>query len=214
MHDMNATPTAPSICSTAGSWTERTHRPAPQSGRRVIRWPGSFPNKGARMLKTVMQDVVFGLRMLRKNPGFTIVAVLTLALGIGANTTVFTMVNAVLFKGLPYANSGRIVAITSNNLSKNQPQIGVAFPDFLDMQSQSKSFKGLAASQPTAQSISDADLPAALYQCGRVSSNTFSLLGQKPFMGRDFLPEDDEGVGKQVVILGYDLWKTRYGGDP
>src|SRR5439155_22136343 len=164
--------------------------------------------------KTGMQDGVFGLRMLRKNHGFTIVAVLTLALGIGANTTVFTMVNAVLFKGLPYANSGRIVAITSNNLSKNQPQIGVAFPDFLDMQTQSKSFKGLAASQPTAQSISDADLPAALYQCGRVSSNTFSLLGQKPFMGRDFLPEDDEGVGKQVVILGYDLWKTRYGGDP
>jgi putative ABC transport system permease protein len=166
------------------------------------------------MLKTVMQDVVFGLRMLRKNPGFTIVAVLTLALGIGVNTTVFTLVNAVLFKGLPYEDSGPVVMITSNNLAKNQPQIGIAHPDFLDMKSQSKSFKGLAAAQLTSQSISDADVPAALYQCARVSSNTFSLLGQKPFMGRDFLPEDDEGVGKQVAILGFDLWKTRYGGDP
>ena len=166
------------------------------------------------MLKTVMQDVVFGLRMLRKNPGFTIVAVLTLALGIGVNTTVFTLVNAVLFKGLPYEDSGPVVMVTSNNLAKNQTQIGIAFPDFLEMKSQSKSFKGLAAAQLTSQSISDADIPASLYQCGRLSSNTFSLLGQKPFMGRDFLPEDDEGVGKQVAILGFDLWKTRYGGDP
>src|SRR5438132_2803088 len=122
-------------------------------------------------MKTVMQDIVFGLRMLRKNPGFTIVAVLTLALGIGANTTVFTLVNAVLFKGLPYEDSGPVVMITSNNLAKNQPQIGVAYPDFLDMKSQSKSFKGLAAAQLIGSSISDPDIPAALYPCGRVSSN-------------------------------------------
>src|ERR1051326_3160107 len=93
------------------------------------------------MLKALRQDVLFGLRMLAKTPGFTFVAVLTLALGIGANTTVFTLVNAVLFKGLPYPNANRIVSIASNNLKKNQPQIGVAYPDYLDWRTQVKTFR-------------------------------------------------------------------------
>ena len=166
------------------------------------------------MFKPVMQDVNFGLRMLRKSPGFTIVAVLTLALGIGANTAVFTLVNAVLFKGLPYEDSDRILMVTSNNLAKNQPQLPVAYPDFLDMRAQSKAFKDLAAAQPTSSNISDPDMPAAQYSSGRISTNTFSLLGQKPLLGRDFLPEEDQAGGAQVVILGNSLWQSRYGGDP
>jgi predicted permease len=166
------------------------------------------------MLKTVLQDVLFGLRMLRKSPGFTFVAVLTLALGIGANSTVFTIVNTVLFKGLPYHDPDRIVAVSSTNLSKNQPLIWAAYPDFQDWRAQSKAFKGLAAAQLSATNVSDPDMPAAQYQSARVSSNTFSLIGQRPFMGRDFAPEEDQGSGALVTILGYSLWKTRYGGDP
>jgi putative ABC transport system permease protein len=165
------------------------------------------------MLKTVLQDIVFGLRMLRKSPAFTIVAVLTLALGIGANATVFTLVNAVLLKGLPYENSGAVLMIAGNNFSKNQPQLPIAFPDFLDWKAQSKAFKGVAAMQPSMTNISDPDKPAAQYSSARVSANTFSLLGQQPLIGRDFLPDEDQGSGKQVAILGYNLWKSRYGGD-
>jgi len=160
-----------------------------------------------------MQDIVFGLRMMRKNPGFTIVAVLTLALGIGANATVFTLVNAVLLKGLPYENSGSVLMIAGNNFSKNQPQLPIAFPDFLDWKAQSKAFKGMAAMQPSMTNISDPDMPAAQYSSARVSANTFSLLGQQPLIGRDFLPDEDQGSGKEVAILGYNLWKSRYGGD-
>jgi hypothetical protein len=166
------------------------------------------------MLTTIIQDVLFGLRMLRKNPGFTFVAVLTLALGIGVNSTVFTLVNTVLFKGLPYPEPDRIVAISSTNLSKNQPEIWAAYPDFQDWRAQAKAFKGLAAAQLSASNISDPDMPAVQYQSARVSSNTFSLIGQRPFMGRDFLPEEDQATGALVTILGYSLWKTRYGGDP
>jgi hypothetical protein len=122
------------------------------------------------MLQAVMEDVMFGLRMLRKNTAFTFVAVLTLALGIGVNTTVFTLANAVLFKGLPYENADRIVAITSNNLPKNQPQMGVAYPDLLDWRAQSKAFTGLAAAQMNSTNISDPDLPSQLYPSPRISS--------------------------------------------
>src|SRR5215471_2752061 len=165
------------------------------------------------MFKTVRQDVLFGLKMLAKTPGFTFVAVLTLALGIGANTAVFTIVNAMLFKGLPYPNSDRIVSITSSNLAKNQPQIGVAYPDFLDWRRDVKAFKGLAIAQMSLTNILDPDIPAQQYESARISANTFSLLGQKPFLGRDFLPEESEGKGANVVILGYSLWQTRYGGN-
>src|SRR2546421_323119 len=147
------------------------------------------------MFKTLRQDVLFGLRMLAKTPGFTLVAVLTLGLGIGANTTVFTIVNAMLFKGLPYQDSYRIVSITSNNPAKNQPQIGVAYPDFLDWRVSTKAFKSLAIAQMSLTNISDPDVPTQQYESARISANTFSLLGQQPFLGRDFLPEESEGKG-------------------
>jgi predicted permease len=165
------------------------------------------------MLKSV-DDIRFGLRLLLKNPGFTAVVVLTLALGIGANATVFTLVNSVLFKGLPFDEPDRIVSITSNNLPKDQPQIGASYLDFLDWKAQGRSFQGLAVAQMNSTNISDPGLPTEQYWSGRVSANTFSLMGVKPLLGRDFLPNEDQGAGVQVAILGYDLWQKRYGGDP
>ena len=166
------------------------------------------------MLRSAMQDVRFGLRMLRKNYGFTAVVVLTLALGIGANSTVFTVVNAWLFKGLPFEEPDRIVALTSNNLAENQERLGASYPDFLDWQAQSQSFEGLAAAQFSPQNITDPGLPMEYVTGVRVSANTFSLLGQKPLLGRDFLPHEDQVAGVGVVILGHSLWQNRYGGDP
>jgi predicted permease len=162
-----------------------------------------------------MQDVRFGLRVLRKNYGFTAVVVLTLALGIGANATVFTVVNTVLFKGLPFEEPDRIVAITSNNRAENQERLGASYLNFLDWQAQSQSFEDLAAAAGTMRNISDPGLPMEFVISARVSANTFSLLGQKPLLGRDFLPHEDQGTaGVPVVILGHSLWQNRYGGDP
>ncbi len=167
------------------------------------------------MLRSAMQDVRFGLRMLRKNYGFTAVVVLTLALGIGANATVFTVVNAWLFKGLPFEKPDRIVAITSNNRAENQERLGASYLNFLDWQAQSQSFEDLAAAAGTMRNISDPGLPMEFVISARVSANTFSLLGQKPLLGRDFLPHEDQGTaGVPVVILGHSLWQNRYGGDP
>ena len=129
------------------------------------------------MLRSAMQDVRFGLRMLRKNYGFTAVVVLTLALGIGANATVFTVVNTVLFKGLPFEEPDRIVAITSNNRAENQERLGASYLNFLDWQAQSQSFEDLAAVTGTMRNISDPGLPMEFVISARVSANTFSLLG-------------------------------------
>src|SRR5712664_2166068 len=91
------------------------------------------------------QDIRFGIRMLAKSPGFSAVVVIALALGIGANTTVFTLVNAVLFRGLPFENAGRIMHITSNDLPKGREDVAVSYPDYQDWKAQTKSFKDLAA---------------------------------------------------------------------
>jgi putative ABC transport system permease protein len=163
---------------------------------------------------TLMQDIRFGCRMLAKNPFFTAVIVLTLSLGIGANVTVFTIVNAVLLKGLPFEESDRIISITSNNLAKNQPRLGASYPDFLDWRTQSKSFKGLGALQGSVANLTEPGLPTESKPSARVTTNTFSLLGAKPIFGRDFLPEEDQGSGSNVAIIGYRLWQKRYGGDP
>jgi putative ABC transport system permease protein len=164
----------------------------------------------------MLQDIAFGFRMLRKSPGFTAVTVLTLALGIGANVTVFTVVNAVLFKGLPYDEPDRIVTVSTQNVAKNQLRMFAAYPDFTDWRAEAKAFKGLAAVQMAYCNVSDADLPAMQYTRGRASVNTFSLIGQRPLLGRDFVQGEDEGAGPGVfvTILGYDIWKERYRGDP
>jgi putative ABC transport system permease protein len=161
----------------------------------------------------VWQDLRFGFRLLLKSPGFTAAAVLTLALGIGVNTTVFTIVNAVLFKGLPFDQPDRIAAIWSTNLARNQPQLGDSYPDFLDWKAQSKSFRDLSAIQGTLANLSEAGLPTEAFPQARVGANTFSMLGVKPVIGRDFRPDEDQGAGANVALIGYNLWQKRYGGD-
>jgi predicted permease len=162
----------------------------------------------------LLQDLRFGSRMLAKTPGFSAVIVIVLALGIGANTTVFTLVNAVLFRDLPFRDGHRIMFAASNNLSKGRQQIGVSYPDFRDWRTQTKRFQELGAFSGLNANLSDGKTLPERYQGNRLSANSFHLIGQTPFLGRDFTPRDEQPGAPAVAILGYTIWKNRYGADP
>lgn len=165
-------------------------------------------------MNTLWQDLKFGVRLLLKSPGYAAVAVLTLAIGIGANATVFTIVNAVLFKGLPVHDPERVVSIMSTNPARNEPMTGVSYLDFLDWRAQSKSFSGLAALQANLANVAEPGLPTESFPHARVTANTFALVGVQPVLGRDFRPDEDQGAGANVLLIGYTVWQRRYGGDP
>ena len=161
----------------------------------------------------MLQDLRFAVRMLVKDRWFTLVAIVALGLGIGVNATVFTFVNAVLIRGLPYDESDRIVIVTTRNTT--QPNPGVAsYQDLEDWRAQAKSFSGLTCFQQTSFNVTDSGHPPERTQAAKVCANAFSLLGQPMHLGRDFLPHEDKKGAEPVVIVGYGLWKSRYGGDP
>lgn len=162
---------------------------------------------------SIMEDVRFGLRTLAKSPGFTAVAVTALALGIGANATVFSLANAVLFKNLPFANSDRILYIVSTNATKPRSNRAFSFPNYRDLRAQVKSFDAVGASTEVSANISDGTTSPEGYHGARVTPNTFSLIGQKPLAGRDFVPADGQPGAAPVAILSYKVWENRYGKD-
>src|SRR4029079_11071367 len=155
----------------------------------------------------------YACRMLVKDPWFTLVAVLALGLGIGVNSTVFTFVNAVLLRGLPFPNSEQILHLNSRNTADGNTQ-AVSYPDFLDWRAPARSFSSLAAYQQIAMNISDSGHPPERASGVRVSTNAFSIIGEAPIRGRDFKEGEDRKGAEPVAIIGYSLWKTRYGSDP
>jgi len=158
------------------------------------------------------QDLRFGLRMLRKSPGFTIVAVLTLALGIGANTAIFSVVNTVLVRPLPYPDSDRLVQIWSTNPNTNRWGMWTAYPRFEDWRRQNTVFEEMATVRTWVISIKGGDHPESL--SGVItSSQIFQLLRVQPMLGRGFLPEEDQPGHDHVIILSYGLWQRRFGSD-
>ena len=164
-------------------------------------------------MTTLVQDVRFGWRMLAKNPGFTAVAVVTLALGIGANTAMFSVVHAVLLKPLPYQDADRLVMVWEQNPERGWYRNIVSAANFLDWRRQNDVFNGMAAVDPQkAFNLAGTGNPEEVWG-ERVTTNLFTLLGVGPIMGRDFLPEEDKPGGPRVVILSYGLWERRYGGD-
>src|SRR5437879_2769013 len=166
--------------------------------------------EGRRAMETVWQDLRFGLRMLSKCPGFTAVAVFALALGIGANATVFTIANAYLFQSLPFVDSGRILYISGINNSTGRGR-GESYPDYRDFESQVKSFASLGAFSRSDVDVSDKNGLPIQYKGAQQTFNSFSIIGQKPIVGRGFLPEDARPGAPPVVILSYSLWENRYG---
>jgi putative ABC transport system permease protein len=161
---------------------------------------------------SLWQDVRFALRLLIKDKWFTLVAATALALGIGVNNAVFTFVNAVLIRGLPFDDPDRIISIGMTDTRARQ--LGVSRLDFADWREQARSFAGLSIIQGSPMNVSDEGRPAEQFQGTYQSANLFQIIGERPLLGRDFSSENDTPGGEPVVVLGNGLWKNRYGGDP
>ena len=171
--------------------------------------------RGTRWLEDFLQDFRYALRTLRHKPGFAAVALSTLALGIGATTVMFTVVNGVLLKPLPYPDPSRLVAVHGKTETWNVALYGeqnLAYPDFLDCQRDSRSL-ALAGLLYDSGTLSEPGEAEHVDELG-ASSNLFSVLGEPLFLGRAFLPEEDRPGGAPVAILGYSLWQQRFGGNP
>jgi putative ABC transport system permease protein len=161
---------------------------------------------------TLLQDMRYGIRMLMKNPGFTIIAVLTLALGIGANTAIFSVVNAELLRPLPFRDSGRLVSVATANSRMHTSNGSTSYPDFADWRSQNQVFEKMAAYTDATFTLTGQDHPAHL-EGASVSAETFDLLGVSPELGRTFQAGEDE-PNHHVVIISDRLWKQMFKGDP
>jgi predicted permease len=162
-------------------------------------------------MTTLIQDLRYGLRMLAKNPGFTAVALLALALGIGANTAIFSVVNGVLLRPLPYADPGRLMSVYER--SREFGQMAVAYPNFLDWRRENHSFTDMAAYLGDDFNFTGSGQPEHLG--GEfVSASLLPVLGVNPLLGRNFLPQEDRQGVSGVVMLTYGLWKRRFGADP
>ena len=158
------------------------------------------------------QDLRYGFRMLANSPGFTAVAALTLALGIGANSAIFTLVNAYLLRPLPVAEPGRLVLISEIQAAKGF--VGsVSFPTYLDWREQNQVFEELAAVRGEDFNLTGTDEPERLYGA-RVSAGFFRTLGVRPILGRGILSEEDQPGGARVVVLSRGFWQRRFGAQP
>jgi putative ABC transport system permease protein len=161
---------------------------------------------------TLWQDVRFAARLLIKDRWFTAVAAIALALGIGVNNTVFTLVNAVLIRGLPFDDPDRIISIGMTDARGRQ--LGVSRLDFNDWREHAKSFAGLTLLQGAPMNVSDEGRAPEQFQGTYGSANLFQLIGQRPRIGRDFQADDDKPGAAGTVIISDGLWKSRYGADP
>jgi predicted permease len=157
------------------------------------------------------QDFKFAVRLLKKDRWFTATAALTLALGIGGNMTVFTIADGMILRGLPVDDPDRIVSLRTADAAGHT--LDVSYLDFVDWRDRASSFESIAAHTGTAMNVTDRGQAADRFSGAFVSANTFTLLREKPVLGRSFLPADDRPGAAPVVILGSSVWKGRYGGD-
>ena len=183
-------------------------------------------------MNMLLRDFAFGARSLRKNPAFTLTAILTLALGIGASTAIFSVTNAVLLRPLPYANPQRLVVITSDMLNRDARDIPVVPGDLKDLRAQTTLFAGVAAVSTSREALTGDDAQPEQVAVGNVTTNLFSVLGVRIVAGRNFVDEDGTppllpgpatppGVGSRlepppplsIIILSHEFWQRRYGGD-
>jgi putative ABC transport system permease protein len=166
------------------------------------------------MLGNLWQDTRYGLRLIRKNPGFSAVVILTLAVGIGANTAIFSVVNAVMLRSLPFKDPDRLVRLNESNPERGWPTFAVSHPNFLDWRERNQSFAALAATSPASANIGTAG-EVEVVRGAAVTVDFLAVLGTSPLMGRNFLPEEDKpGGNNRVVILTYGSWQKRFAGDP
>jgi predicted permease len=164
--------------------------------------------------ETLWQDLRYGVRVLRKNKGFAAVAAITLALGIGANTAIFSVVNAAILRPLPYPHPGRLVILWGNVKRARVERRGASYPDYLDWRDQARSFETMAAFTDNEFALTGIDTPERI-SGEYVSQPYFSLLGIQPPLGRTFRRQEHQVPQRDaVVVLSDGTWKQRFGGDP
>ncbi|HKP10884.1 MAG TPA: ABC transporter permease, partial [Blastocatellia bacterium] len=163
-------------------------------------------------METLIQDLRYGMRMLFKNPSFTVVAVITMALGIGANTALFSVVNGVLLKSLPFKDPDRLVFALETNAKFPAPGVSSSSLNYRDWKEQSQSFETLSARQPFIANLTSSDQPEKI-QGEKVTWDYFTTLGVAPLAGRTFSEAEDRPGGEPVILLSQGLWQRRFGGD-
>jgi putative ABC transport system permease protein len=168
----------------------------------------------SHLVETVIQDIRYGLRQLRRNPGFTVVAVLTLALGIGANTTIFSAVSTILLRKPPVKDPDRLCVLSSDNASSGLSLMRASAPDFKSWQKQNDVFEGMATAETGRPfTLTGKGDPESL-EGARVTPGFFKVLGVAPVRGRAFLPSEGEAGDNRVVILSHELWVDRFASGP
>jgi putative ABC transport system permease protein len=161
-------------------------------------------------MPTVWQDLRYGLRMLAKSPGFTAVAILTLALGIGANTAIFSVVDAILLRPLPYPHPDRLVTISESNLPNDAATRNVVAPaNFLDWRQRNDVFEEMAAANFPGFALTGTDRPERVLGAA-ISAGALHMLGLHPALGREFNAEEDRPGASPVAMLSYALWQRRF----
>src|SRR5215213_8525161 len=184
-----------------------------QRSKKPIRETPIVENSGrSNLLVDFLHDLRFALRMLLKNPGFTIVAVIALALGIGANTAIFSVVNSVLLRPLPYEDPERLVMVWEDASKSGHPRDTPTAANYADWRDQNQVFDGMAAMTDESFNLTGAGDPERL-EGMRVSASLFPLLGVEPQLGRVFTAAEDQPGSQPVVLLSYGLWQRRFGGD-
>jgi putative ABC transport system permease protein len=184
-----------------------------QFGNITLPWEENRKMRGIRLIETLFQDLKYGLGMLRRNPGFTFVAVLTLALGIGANTAIFSVVNGVLLNALPYPQPEQLAMVWCDNRRQGIPDDITSYPNFVDWRDRNKTFQGMAGVVPERLNLTGVGEPEEI-RAANVSTNFFQLIGVSPVRGRRFTAEEEKPGNDKVVILSHALWQRRFGGDP
>ena len=162
-------------------------------------------------MKNLSQDLRYGARSLSKNPGFTLIAIATLALGIGANTAIFSVVNGVLLKSLPFPEADRLVVLSET--SKDEPTMSVAYPNYRDWRVRQAVFENMAARMQAGGVLTGDGGPERVIGHW-VTASFFPTLGIQPHVGRFFTEEEDQLAAERVIVLSHALWQRRFGGDP
>src|SRR6267143_1362351 len=157
-----------------------------------------------------LKDIRYGIRSLLKHPGFTAIAVITLALGIGANTAIFSVVNALLLRPLPYRNPDQLVWV--GEITTQQKSEAIPGAHFLEWSEQSRTLEKIAVYNDGNLTLTGSGEPER-FDCGKVSAGFFSLLGVQPMLGRDFSTAEDQPGGDRVVVISHSLWQRRFSAD-
>ena len=164
------------------------------------------------MFEQILHDLRHGFRLLRKYPAFSLAIIVTVALGLGANATIFGVINAVLLEPLPYSEPDRLVRLWENNLKQNQPKSPVSVPNFQDWQRQQSSFEQLAALELATFNLTGRGEPQRV-AAASITANLVPTLGVAPALGRSFLPDEEKPGSNRVVLLSNGLWQRQFGGD-